>query len=137
MIGRHKNFAFYVCIGLITFTVLNYLVSPESASARTINIRDYYGRVTTEGWWVANIFSPLFIIFEFLKIALGILLLPLTIFGFHGGQELISAGWSNLTVMWPGLLFYFFVLCCFAILVPEEDKSKEDKPEEDKPEEDK
>ena len=71
-----------------------------------------------------NILSPFFVTFEFLKIALGILLLPLGFFGFNGGQELLSAGWSNLTVMWPGLLAWIFGFWCL-------DKFEEDKSEED------
>jgi len=130
---RYKDFAFYVGIGLVTFTVFSCFV-PESVSARTFDIRDDYGRVTTEGWWLVNILAPFFVTFEFIKIALGILCLPLAIFGFREGQELLSAGWSNLTVMWPGLLFWFLVLVLVSVV---DDATKEVKPGEDKPEEDK
>lgn len=103
---RYKNFSFYIGIGIATFIVFSYLALPESANAAMIDIRDEHGHVTNWGWWMVNILAPFFITFELIKIAIGVLCLPLVIFGFHGGQEFLYAGWSNLTVMWPGLLLW-------------------------------
>ena len=124
----HKNFAFYIGIGLITFTVFNCLTSPESvngATIRYVNLQEKDGHVTPFMWWAANIFAPYFVMWAFLKIALGILLLPLAIFKFHWGQKLLFAGWLDLTVMWPGLLLWIVALWSLGIVL--EDKSEEDK----------
>jgi hypothetical protein len=106
MLSGYKKFAFCLGIGFVLFVMVNCIAMPESASAAMINIRDGNGHVTTWGWWLINIFAPWFIIFELVKIFLGILSLPLALFGFHWGFELLAGAWSNLTVMWPGLLFW-------------------------------
>ena len=122
---RHKNFAFYIGVGLITFTVFSCLASPESVNAATLkyySIRDNHGHVTP----LKGCLSPL---------QLGILLLPLAIFGFHWGQKLLFEGWLDLTVMWPGLLLWTVGLWCVCTVI--EYKCRESKSEEDKSGEDK
>lgn len=103
----YKKFIFCLGIGLLIFTIFNCIVMPESASAaKIINIRDGNGHVTTWGWWLVNIFAPFFVISEIIKIVLGILLLPLALFGVQWSFDLLAGAWSNLTVMWPGLLVW-------------------------------
>lgn len=135
---RHKIFAFYIGVGLITFTVFSCLASHESVNAATLryySIRDNHGHVTPTSWWLANIYAPYFAFLAFLKIALGILLLPLAIFGFHWGQKLLFEGWLDLTVMWSGLLLWTVGLWCVCTVI--EYKCRESKSEEDKFGEDK
>ena len=135
MMRRHKNFAFYVGIGLIIFIAFSYLASPEIASARIIrfyydNLQEEDGHVTPLMWWWGNIFAPYFFVWAFLKIALGLLLLPLAFFEVQWGQKLLFAGWLDLTVMWPGLLLW--TVGFWSVHTSIKNNPEEDKPEEDK-----
>ena len=115
MLQNYKKLIFCFMFGFLIFITFNCIVAPESASAGrviSINIADENGRITTWGWWLVNILAPFFALMEFLKIGLGILLLPLKLFGMDSGSLAIASGWSNLTVMWPGLLFWTISYSC-------------------------
>ncbi|QOV21136.1 hypothetical protein [Anabaenopsis elenkinii] len=107
MWNGYRGFILCLVIGCLLFITLDLIIVTESASAyRMIDIRDYNGNVTTWGWWLVNIFAPFFITFELIKIVVGIICLPLALFGMEFGFDLLAGAWSNITVMWPGLLIW-------------------------------
>lgn len=112
MLRGYRGIVLCLIIGFLTVVVINFLLTPDVANAAMIDIRDEEGNVTTWGWWLINIFSPYFVLFEIIKIGLGLLMLALALFGNHSGFELLAARWGNLTVMFPGLVVW--VLGAFA-----------------------
>lgn len=115
MLRNYRKLIFCFIFGFLIFITFNCIVAPESASAGrviSINIADENGRITTWGWWLVNILAPFFAFMEFIKIGLGILFLPLQLVGIGQSSLAIASGWSNLTVMWPGLLFWTISYSC-------------------------
>lgn len=90
---------FFIC-GIAVVLVFSF---NSEVAAANINIRNESGEVTTWGWLLVNILAPFFVLFEIIKIIGGVCIF---LFNRELAVELLTAGWENLTVMFPGLVVW-------------------------------
>lgn len=112
MCRSSKKFIMYLGIGFLLFTAFTYITMPESASAQTVrtvrilNIRDEGGNILLRECLMLNFLSPIIATSEFINIILGILMIILSFFGVHSNVDYLAAGWSNIAIIWPGLIVW-------------------------------
>ncbi|WP_186709127.1 HEAT repeat domain-containing protein [Euhalothece natronophila] len=71
-----------------------------------IDIRDEDGEITTWGFWLINILSPVFVIGELIKVVISFIVLP---FNSSLANSFFQGAISNIIAMSPGLIFYALV----------------------------